>query len=216
MARGLLNDRGALESLFGELADELAQRGMSVEVVMVGGSWMLWHSLRAGTRDVDSARRFDADVSEAVNRVGARYDLREGWLNDAAAPFWPSGASYGDCEIVYQHGTLVVGAPAPEIIFVMKLYRADPQDREDLISLWPLCNFASPDDAVDAFTRAYPHAPDDEYLTNYIDDTPTTQEGNRKDCTHRFTSRCALPIHLPIHCGGWAVTVQTQRTQDTT
>ena len=103
-------------------------------------------------------------------------------------------------EIVYQHGTLVVGAPAPEIIFVMKLYRADPQDREDLISLWPLCNFASPDEAVDAFTRAYPHAPDDEYLTNYIDDTPTTQEGNRKDCTHRFTSRCAFahPLAHPL------------------
>ncbi len=69
MARGLLNDRDELESLFSELADELARLGISADVVMVGGSWMLWHSQRASTRDVDSARRFDTDLSDAVNRV---------------------------------------------------------------------------------------------------------------------------------------------------
>jgi hypothetical protein len=64
---------------------------------------------------------------------------------------------------------LVVRTPSPEIVFVMKLYRADPQDREDLISLWPLCSFTDPDNAVAAFRNAYPHAPEDEYLTRYID-----------------------------------------------
>lgn len=170
MARGLLNDRDELESLFSELADELARLGTFADVVMVGGSWMLWHSQRASTRDVDSARRFDTDLSDAVDRVGARHDLRQGWLNDAAASFWPSGASYGDCEIVYEHAALVVRTPGPEVIFVMKLYRADPQDREDLISLWPLCSFTSPDEAVNAFTSAYPHTPEDEYLASYIAD----------------------------------------------
>ena len=52
----------------------------------------------------------------------------------------------------------------------LKLYRADPQDREDLVSLWPLCQFASPAEALDAFTNAYPHAPHDEYLGDYITD----------------------------------------------
>ena len=50
----------------------------------------------------------------------------------------------------------------------MKLYRADPQDREDLVTLWPLCSFATPDDAAHAFRRAYPHAPEDEHLPDYI------------------------------------------------
>ena len=58
--------------------------------------------------------------------------------------------------------------PDPEVIVVMKLYRADPQDREDLVSLWRLCGFANPSDAVAAFIRGYPHAPDDEHLADCI------------------------------------------------
>jgi hypothetical protein len=52
----------------------------------------------------------------------------------------------------------------------LKLYRADPQDREDLVTLWPRCNFASPDHAVAAFRDAYPHAPADDQLANFIRD----------------------------------------------
>ncbi len=168
MTRGLFDSRHELESIFEELAVELDESGITVDVVMAGGSWMLWHSQRASTRDVDSARRFDADVQAAINRVGAGHDLQEGWLNDAASPFWPSDANYVDCQVVFERAALVVRTPSPDVIFVMKLYRADPQDREDLISLWQLCSFTGPAAAVDAFTSAYPHAPDDEYLANYI------------------------------------------------
>ena len=52
----------------------------------------------------------------------------------------------------------------------MKLYRSDPQDREDLVALWPMCRFSDPEHAVDAFKRAYPHAPEDDYLGEYIAD----------------------------------------------
>jgi hypothetical protein len=52
MARRLLDDRSELEALFDELADELHRLGASADVVMVGGSWILWHSQRASTRDV--------------------------------------------------------------------------------------------------------------------------------------------------------------------
>lgn len=168
MARGLLSDRSELEVLFEELAEELARLSSSTEVVMVGGSWMLWHAHRASTRDVDSARRFDTDVSGAVDLVGSRRNLREGWLNDHAAAFWPSGANYDDCTTVFEHDALVVRTPSPDVIFIMKLYRADPQDREDLITLWPICNFRGPTEAADAFRNAYPHAPDDKHLADYI------------------------------------------------
>ena len=135
----LLTDRDELEGLFDELAAELRRLGIRAEIVMVGGSWMLWHTERAATRDVDSGRRFDSDLTEAIDRVGTRHDLAEDWLNDHAAAFWPNGARYDECTVVYQHEHLIVRTPAPEVIFVMKLYRADPQDREDLISLWPMC-----------------------------------------------------------------------------
>ncbi|MEX2622542.1 MAG: hypothetical protein WD651_02335 [Acidimicrobiia bacterium] len=111
MAKGLLSDRGELESLFEELAEELTRLGTAADIVMVGSAWMLWHSQRASTRDVDSSRRFNTDLSQAIDRIGARHDLRPGWLNDAAAGFCPSGASYDDCPVVYQHRALVVRTP---------------------------------------------------------------------------------------------------------
>lgn len=168
MADGLLSDRGEIESLFRELAEELRILRVSADVVMVGGSWMLWHAQRSSTRDVDSGRRFETDFSAAVRRVAARHDLQSGWLNDHAAAFWPNGASYNDCDVVFEREGLTVRTPSADVIFVMKLYRAQPQDREDLITLWPLCSFTDADDAARAFCDAYPHAPDDEHLASYI------------------------------------------------
>ncbi len=50
----------------------------------------------------------------------------------------------------------------------MKLYRGDPQDREDMILLWPLCGFADEVVAAEAYAAAYPHAPEDEFMSSYI------------------------------------------------
>jgi transcriptional regulator with XRE-family HTH domain len=41
-----------LDAILAALADELDRLDASADVVMVGGSWMLWHSRRASTRDV--------------------------------------------------------------------------------------------------------------------------------------------------------------------
>jgi hypothetical protein len=170
MAAGLLADRAELEALFDELARELSRLGVRAEVVMVGGAWLLWHTQRSATRDVDSARRLAAAVSEAVVTISARHDLARDWLNDHAAAFWPAGATFDDCDIVFERDALIVRAPSADVVFLMKLYRADPQDREDMISLWPLCVFETPDDAARALRAAYPHAPDDEHLADYIAD----------------------------------------------
>jgi Nucleotidyltransferase of unknown function (DUF6036) len=170
MARGLIEGLAELKALFDEFADELTKLGTSAHVVMVGGAWMLWHSQRMSTRDVDSARTLDSNLESAVANVAKRHDLSDRWLNDSAAAFWPSNANYEDCEVVYQHPSLEVRSPDPEVIFVMKLYRADPQDREDLVSLWPLCRFGDAEAAAGAFRDAYPDAPEDEYLADYIED----------------------------------------------
>lgn len=170
MARGLIEDRAELEALFDEFAQELAALKKSAQLVMVGGAWMLWHSQRMSTRDVDSGRSLDPGLESAVVKVAKRFGLSDRWLNDSAAAFWPSNAAYDACEVVYQTPNLEVRTPDPEVIFVMKLYRADPQDREDLVSLWSLCGFDDPEAAAAAFRNAYPHAPEDEYLADYIAD----------------------------------------------
>jgi hypothetical protein len=169
MTRGLLNDRDELESL--SASSPMSSPG---SVPLLTSSW--WavpgcSGTRNERRPVTSIRLAASTPTSAPPSIESeRHDLRQGWLNDAAAAFWPSGAGYGDCEVVYEHAALVVRTPGPEVIFVMKLYRADPQDREDLIRLWPLCSFTGPEEAVDAFTGAYPHAPEDEYLGSYIAD----------------------------------------------
>jgi len=53
-------------------------------------------------------------------------------------------------------------------VFLMKLYRVTAQDYDDLIRIWPLCTFDSPKQAADLFFEAYPHAPEDEHLAQFI------------------------------------------------
>ena len=137
---------------------------------------MLWHAQRYATHDVDSARRFDTDLGEAIELVGTRHNLQEGWLNDNAVAFWPANASYDECHVVLQHAALIVRVPDPEVIFVMKLYRADPQDREDLILLWPRCGFADAHTAAQVFRLAYPHAPK---MNTWRATSPTSPERRR-------------------------------------
>jgi hypothetical protein len=181
--------RADLERLFEELADELGPSGAAVDVVMVGGGWLLWHAERASTHDVDSARRLAPDVAAAVQAVAARHDLAEDWLNDRAAGFWPTDASLDDCVAVYERGRLIVRTPAPEVVFVMKLYRAFPQDHEDLISLWPRCSFESPAAAATAFRAAFPHAPDDEYLAEYVHEIALAATAASRDASRPPNSR---------------------------
>lgn len=163
-----LGNRDVLEALFDELGRELDALGTAAEIVMVGGSWLLWHGRRTATWDVDSARRLSDHLTIASRHVASRHDLAEDWVNDGAAMFWPADADYADCTTVHISGGLTVKIPPAEVMFVMKLYRANAQDHEDMVSLWQHCSFADPDSAAEAFRRAYPHAPDDEFLSNYI------------------------------------------------
>lgn len=107
-------------------------------------------------------------MQSAARRVGGRHDLPEDWLNDRASRFWPADESVDDCDIVYDGGTLVVKVPPARVIFVMKLYRASPQDYEDMVALWPATGFAGPEKTVEAFWQAFPHAPADEHLVGYV------------------------------------------------
>jgi len=101
-------------------------------------------------------------------RVAAHRGLGLQWLNDSAAGFQPATFREEDCAVVVDHPQLLVlGAPFDQV-FLMKLYRAGAQDYEDLISLWPLSGFASPETAARMFYDAYPHAPEDTFLTGMI------------------------------------------------
>ena len=175
----LLADRQMLERLFNELATELEASGTAADVVMVGGAWMLWHSRRAATLDIDAVKRLDPAIAPAVQSVAARQDLANQWLNDAAAPFWPAGHDLEATTTVFTTSALTVRVPAADVVFLMKMYRGNENDRDDLVLLWPMCTFVDVEAAHEAFRAAYPKAPDDEHLTEWlaeiVSDADTTQ-----------------------------------------
>lgn len=50
----------------------------------------------------------------------------------------------------------------------MKLYAARASDFDDLVALWPHCDYASPDDAAAALYAAYAHLEVDPHLADFI------------------------------------------------
>lgn len=158
-----------IRALVGEVADALDPNGGSRHtVVLVGGSLLAWRGLRVSTADVDSVRPITGELAAAVASVAHTHDLASDWLNANAAAFLPATFNPDACELLLDAPRLVVlGAPLRDV-FLMKLYRADPNDVADLIALWPHVGFANAGAVVDAFTAAYPHAPSDEHLDQLV------------------------------------------------
>ena len=153
-----------------EVADQLGEHGPAQVLVLVGGALLAWHGLRDTTRDVDSVRRMDEELRHAVGQIAQRHDLNLEWVNDDAAGFRPSTFHDQDCDVLLElPRLLVLGAPLDQV-FLRNLYRVDAQDYEDMVTLWPLCGFQSPEQAVALFHEAYPHAAQDAHLATMISD----------------------------------------------
>lgn len=165
-----LLDSGAIRALVAEVASVLPATGSQRTLVIVGGSLLAWHELREATRDVDSAWRLDDDLRQAVVTVAHRHGLEPDWLNDRAAPFLPATFDLGACAVLLDHSQLLVLGASLRDVFLMKLYRADPNDIADCQRIWPALAeaFQSAADVAAAFHEAFPQAPDDEFLAEFI------------------------------------------------
>jgi hypothetical protein len=151
-----------------EVAERLNPEG--AQHILVGGSLLAWHGLRETTEDVDSVWLLDDELQSAVASVAADHDLASDWLNAKAAMFTPATLDPDSCEVLLEHGRLLVlGAPLPEM-FLMKMYRGFPNDVADMIQMWPEIEYTNAQEVVDAFFAAYPHAPVDEHLDQYVVD----------------------------------------------
>lgn len=133
----------------------------------------------------------------AVRRLSARHALDADWLNDRATPYWPADADYEDCTTAHVAGGLTVRVPSARVIFLMKLYRAHPQDYEDMVLLWPHCDFDGP-----AVRRQRSGGRTREHRTT--SSFPTTSRGSR-----------AKPGPPDDGSGrGWPVTVSAYLTRE--
>lgn len=161
-------DRGQIQDYLVEVARALPPGDTQHTLLVVGGSLLAWHDLRAATADVDSVARLDDALRTAAHRVARMHDLAPDWLNDASAAFRPDTLTEDTCTELYIHPRLrVLGAPLDQV-FLMKVHAARAPDYSDLVRLWPLAGFVSPEAAVEEYWKAYPHADHDEYLTSWI------------------------------------------------
>jgi hypothetical protein len=161
-------DGEVISALLEEVADALPADGPQLTIVIAGGSLLALHGLRQTTADVDSVKRLDEELRKAVTTVAVRHDLDPAWLNDRSAAFAPTTLQEKDCPVLLQRGRLaVLGAPLSQV-FLMKLYAARARDYDDLVVLWPRAGFRSPEEAASALAAAYPHAPDDPHLADYV------------------------------------------------
>lgn len=65
--------------------------------------------------------------------------------------------------------TLLVFTATADAVFLMKLFAARPQDRDDLVALWPHCTFGSAQAAAEACNDAYEFLRrPDKYLADYV------------------------------------------------
>ena len=156
--------------LLQEVAERLTPDGEQHVVIIVGGSLLAWHGLRETTEDVDTVRLIDDELQSAIASVAADHDLSPDWLNADAVMFIPATLDPDSCDVLLDHHRLLVlGAPMREV-FAMKMYRSLPNDVADMIAMWPLIGFTNAQQVVEAYFAAYPHAPADEHLDQYVID----------------------------------------------
>lgn len=72
-------------------------------------------------------------------------------VDDSAAAFLPATFELSDCEVLLDGPALhVLGAPFDQV-FLMKLNASRAADTDDLVAIWPLGSFESPEAAAEAF-----------------------------------------------------------------
>lgn len=161
-------DGAAIRALVGEVGDRLAPAGPQHVVVIVGGSLLAWHDLRDSTEDVDRIQRFGDELRVVIASVAMEHDLAPDWLNANAAMFTPASFDRRMCTALLDRPRLLVLGARIRDVFIIKLYRAAPNDVADMIVMWPHTGFASAREVVEAFYEAYPLAPDDEFLDEFV------------------------------------------------
>lgn len=140
--------RDRILELLGELGDELDRQGLRGELFVVGGAAMaLAFNTRRATRDIDGVYEPKQQVYAAATRVGARYGLAEGWLNDAVKGLLP-GPDPGAREVLAAPGVRV-SVPSPEYLLALKVAAARvDRDADDIRFLADVIGARTADDVL--------------------------------------------------------------------
>ena len=132
-----------LDTYLKELAKEfkkLSGKSTPAEIVLVGGAAVLTnYGFRDMTMDIDAVIHATSAMKDAINRIGDKYDLPNGWLN---ADFMQTGSyspKLDEFSVYYKSfsGILFVRTVAAEYLIAMKLRsgRKYNNDLSDVIGI---------------------------------------------------------------------------------
>lgn len=132
-----------LDTYLKELAKEFRRlngKSMLAEIVLVGGAAILTnYGFRDMTTDIDAVIHAASSMKDAINMVGDKFDLPNGWLN---ADFMHTGSyspKLDEFSVYYKsfYGVLSVRTIAAEYLIAMKLRsgRKYKNDLSDVIGI---------------------------------------------------------------------------------
>ena len=132
-----------LDTYLKELAKEFRRlngKSMPAEIVLVGGAAILTnYGFRDMTTDIDAVIHAASSMKDAINHVGDKFDLPNGWLN---ADFMHTGSyspKLDEFSVYYKsfYGVLTVRTIAAEYLIAMKLRsgRKYKNDLSDVIGI---------------------------------------------------------------------------------
>jgi hypothetical protein len=166
-------DAAAIQSLLGALDEQLAARGTTADIYLVGGAAIaLSFDAARTTRDLDAVFAPTSEVRAAARNVADQFGLAEDWLNDAVKGFVPPGTDAHQ-RVVFESPHLRVCVAGAEHLLAMKVAASRvEQDRGDLALLVQALGLSSADEAI-AVARAclgpvYPIPPRAQYLLEEI------------------------------------------------
>jgi Nucleotidyltransferase of unknown function (DUF6036) len=150
--------RSQIKDLLHRVSDEAIKREINISLFLVGGAAMvLAYSTSRSTRDLDGVfepKSVVYEIAKTIAEEAIELNLPADWLNDAVKAFLPGVDPHAS--VYFESAGLSVRIASPRYLFVMKAIAARESDIDDLRLLYPLCNFASADDAIETVVAAYP------------------------------------------------------------
>lgn len=126
-----------LDALLKELAKEFRKlNGQSVpaEIILIGGAAVLaGYGFRKMTMDVDAVIRASSSMKDAINRVGDRHGLPNGWLNSDFMRTSSYSPKLAEFSVYYEtfSNVLQIRTVSAEYLIAMKL-RSGRKYKNDL------------------------------------------------------------------------------------
>jgi len=155
--------REALLNAFQQMSDELARRGITGEVCLLGGTVMvLAFAARLATKDVDAIFQPAQVIREVARDIGQANGFAVNWLNDAAKAFVSARHETIEGNLP-QFSHLRLTMPTPEYLLAMKCMASrigsiedETHDVSDIVYLIRLLKLARPQDVMDIVAAYYP------------------------------------------------------------